>query len=132
MTISGQILVTGYTIYDTRYAGESDNVFVSLSLRGRFTGGISGSYTSESCWIRHNAGLPDVWTIVHGVDFISPATVMGKTGTLDFMLNGKSAEGGNWVIIGGTGDLANLHGQGTYSPAGGAVVNYEGQVHFDP
>lgn len=131
--ISGQIIITGATIYDTRQAGNSDNVLVNLSLRTRFTGGISGSSTSESRWVRHDVGSPDPWTNAHGVNTISPATVMGKTGTLLWMLNGITPEGGTWVIISGTGDLANLHGQGTWSPSANPnVMNYEGQVHFDP
>lgn len=50
----------------------------------------------------------------------SPATVMGKMGTLYFTLDSLTgAGGGNWVIIGGTGDLAGLHGRGTTAPGGG-------------
>jgi len=78
-----------------------------------FTGGIEGPYTSESRWVNHNVGAPDLRRNVHhAIDTISPATVMGKTGTLYFMLD-SGPSGGNWVIIGGTGDLAGLHGQGT-------------------
>lgn len=36
---------------------------------------------------------------------------------------------GHWVIIGGTGDLANIHGQGTFEGPSG-TVDYEGQIHF--
>jgi hypothetical protein len=59
---------------------------------------------------------------------------MGKTGTITFLLDGKTGEGGTWVIIGGTGDLANLRGQGKYTPsATSTYINiYEGQIHFDP
>ena len=38
----------------------------------------------------------------------------------------------NWRIIGGTEELANLHGQGTWEGAGPGVGEYEGYVHFDP
>lgn len=37
---------------------------------------------------------------------------------------------GHWVITGGTGDLANVHGHGTLEGPSGAV-SYEGQIHFD-
>jgi hypothetical protein len=131
--VEGQIILKGYNSVATDPAGESDNNIITLSLYGMFVGDIAGSYTSESRWVRHNVGAPDVWTNVHAVDTISPATVMDKTGTLTFMLNGKAGEGGNWVVIGGTGELANLHGQGTFAPgANAAVVNYEGQLQFDP
>ena len=72
-------------------------------------------------------------------------TVNGKTGTLAMHLickgYGNPAKGvtffdveGTWVIISGTGDLTNLHGQGTwwYSRAKPYIFNYEGQIHFDP
>jgi len=139
-TISGQILITGATVYEVRLAGESDNRFVNLSLRGRFTGGISGSYTSESKWIRHDVGTPDVWTIAHGLDIMPTATVMGKTGGLVILIQGSSPGGGRpvevagytWRIVGGTGDLEGLHGHGTAILVSEAVVSYEGEVHFDP
>lgn len=36
---------------------------------------------------------------------------------------------GHWVIVGGTGDLANVHGHGTtVGPSG--TVSYEGHIHF--
>jgi hypothetical protein len=46
------------------------------------------------------------------------------------MGNGK--ESGNWRIISGTEELANIHGQGTWQGAGPGGVAYEGYVHFDP
>lgn len=133
MPIEGQIIVQGTDSIVANPAGESDNSIVTLSLHGLFVGGIAGSYTSESRWVRHNVGTPDVWTNIHAIDIISPATVLGKTGSLTFMLDGSAAQGGNWVIIGGTGELTDLRGQGTYSPGiNSAVINYEGQVHFNP
>jgi hypothetical protein len=49
-------------------------------------------------------------------------------GTMEILLIGQqSAPGewwnGTWVILGGSGGLAKVHGQGIW---------YEGQVHFDP
>jgi uncharacterized membrane protein len=129
--VQGQIIVQGTTNIVPNPAGESDNSIVTLSLYGVFVGDIAGSYTSESRWVRHDVGTPGVWTNIHAIDTISPATVMDKTGTLTFMLNGKTGQEGTWVIVGGTGELANLRGQGTYSQANAVVVNYEGQVHFD-
>jgi hypothetical protein len=132
--VSGQIIILGATNVVTEPAGGSDNSITTLNLYGVFVGSISGSYTSESRWITHNFGMPDSWTHALGVDTISPAAVMGKTGTITFLLDGKTGEGGTWVIIGGTGDLANLRGQGKYTPsATSTYINiYEGQIHFDP
>ena len=131
--VSGQIIIQGATNVVMEQAGNSDNVVTTLNLHGVFTGSIAGSYTSESRWVTHNHGTTDSWTHALGVDTISPATVLGKTGTLIFMINGKTGEGGTWVIIGGTGDLANLRGQGTYASSGNPyVMSYEGQIHFEP
>jgi uncharacterized membrane protein len=132
--ISGKILVLGASLTSGKQAGQSDNAIVYLSLNGKFTGSIAGSYTSESRWVYHNYQQSDQWISVHAVDTISATVTIDSvqyTGTLFFMINGKAADGGNWVIIGGTGDLANLHGQGTFTPAG-VGQDYEGQIQFNP
>jgi hypothetical protein len=36
---------------------------------------------------------------------------------------------GHWVIIGGTGELADVHGHGTFQGLPGTLT-YEGQIHF--
>ena len=68
-------------------------------------------------------------------------TVLGsETGTMEYRLTGRIPPGGGdwygqWVILGGTGGLANVHGQGIwYGPGFGYDPDhwYEGQVHFDP
>ncbi len=61
-------------------------------------------------------------------------------GTMEYQLTGQIPPGGGewygqWVILGGTGGLANVHGQGTWwGPGYGYDPDhwYEGQVHFDP
>ena len=66
-------------------------------------------------------------------------TVLGESGTMVIQLVGKKPEGqdwyGQWVILSGTGGLANLCGQGTWGgPGFGAVgpdIWYEGQIHFE-
>ena len=70
-------------------------------------------------------------------------TVMGKSGTLVIMWVGNTKDESGWwwfkwVILSGTGELANLRGQGTSwgpGPAGPGVwggVDYTGKIHFDP
>lgn len=131
--VSGQIVILGATNVVAEPAGDSDNIIYNLNLYGVFVGDIAGVYTSESLWITHDAGTADSWTKAHGIDTISPATVDGKTGTLTFMLNGKTGVGGTWVILGGTGDLSDCHGHGTYTPSTASpyINYYEGEVHFD-
>jgi hypothetical protein len=43
-----------------------------------------------------------------------------------------SVGSGGWRIISGTGELANIHGQGTGEGAGPGGIEYEGYVHFGP
>lgn len=68
-------------------------------------------------------------------------TVLGSDeGTMEYRLTGQIPPGGGdwygqWVILGGTGGLANVRGQGTWwGPGMGFDPDhwYEGQVHFDP
>ena len=66
-------------------------------------------------------------------------TVMGREGTLVIQLVGwrylPEDWYGQWVIISGTGGLANLRGQGTWWGPGfgaeGPDIFYLGQIHFD-
>ena len=132
-TVSGQITVVGSP---TRIeaAGESGNLFMDIQGSGVFTGDIEGTFTAGAAWVFHKIGTPDMRANAHIVNYVS-ATVMGKTGTLTFMLYANTGKMiNNWVIYGGTGELANLHGQGTYYAVtpGGDTLAYEGQIHFDP
>ncbi len=56
-------------------------------------------------------------------------TASGYSGTLLFNLVPFGQNGlGQWTILQGTDELANLHGQGLSYTDG----TYDGQVHFDP
>jgi len=69
--------------------------------------------------------------------------VDGKFGTMIIQLVGKRTYWdedtfwwyGQWVIISGTDDLADIHGRGTWWGPGygseGPDIFYEGQIHFD-
>jgi len=98
----------------------------------------------EGVWIH------DEWVVVHLADGIvtlngvwdtpEGVTVNGVyEGTVHVSYGGTVdlATGvfqGNWVIISGTGDLANLRGQGTvcFDPANPPFAWYTGLYHFDP
>jgi hypothetical protein len=58
-------------------------------------------------------------------------TVAGKTGSLVIGFSGTSAPNGSFegqfVIVSGTGDLANLNGRGTIQ----SPNVYTGVIHFD-
>jgi hypothetical protein len=63
-------------------------------------------------------------------------TVAGRVGTAEFseVLHGDFLTGslsGSFNVVGGTGELANLRGYGTFEASGG-VGTYSGQVVFAP
>lgn len=145
--VEGKIYTTGFSNIEGKPAGKSGNAIVTLNVAARWTGDIAGISTSESRWVWLNyvppyGGGP---INVHGVNTFTSAAVkidgVTHTGTLTVLFLGvmegfssASEMGGSWVIIGGTGDLANLHGQGSWYHAEGAATgsDYTGQIHFDP
>ena len=136
-------VTVGLSVQGGNVAGESDNRFLTLSITSVFTGDIAGIMTSDSRWIIHNwvTGVPLLQqpgpVNIHAVDYIS-TTFQGKSGTLAILVNhvyypSLGSSEGTWVIISGTGELANLHGHGTTSnPPGPGPTTWTGQVHFDP
>lgn len=88
-----------------------------------------------------DTGLPiyDYGLYKGTVTFTGTVTVdtVSRSGTLTIKMVGTSPGdiadwNGTWRIIGGTGELANLHGNGVFWNNGLLHVHYEGQVHFDP
>jgi hypothetical protein len=69
--------------------------------------------------------------------FTFTGTVNGIPGTCIIKFQGNG-EGilmpikGKWVILSGTDGLANLHGTLSVEGIGGAFLNYNGMIHFDP
>ena len=102
------------------------------------SGGMSGTSTDDCRVVIHRSGA---WFYTSISSF--QGIVDGREGTLQISLVGTRPSGdaeweGSWVILGGDGELAALHGQGTWSGYGApdvwvwGSVYYEGQVHFDP
>ncbi len=85
-------------------------------------------------WFNYPDGPLNVWL---RSDF--EGTVMGKQGTLVIQLVGwrylPEDWYGEWVIISGTGELANLKGQGIWWGPGfgapGPDIFYSGNIHFN-
>ena len=79
-----------------------------------------------------SAGFWNVW-----LRTTFTGTVNGESGTLVIQLVGKKPEGedwyGQWVILSGTGELADLRGRGTWGGPGFGAVGpdlwYEGKIH---
>ena len=140
--VSGALIVTGYVPLETLPRGGSDNVIWKVLLTVEFTGDISGTATYEALWMLHNFvppdGGPDLAVNIREKITFETVTVLGKSGSLTLEANLCSARPPSkvwlWTILGGTGELANLNGHGTWAPEepGDLVEFYEGQVHFDP
>jgi hypothetical protein len=138
--VEGKWRATGATSLGTKYAG--GNRISCSEVEGEyFEGPMDGTFVHTLTNIRHY-GEPEQenpykynWKMERTFE----GTVNDKEGTLLIHLNAKGISGGSpgtlkgtWVIISGTGDLANLRGQGTFTNAGMGVFSYKGQIHFDP
>ncbi|MEJ2272453.1 MAG: hypothetical protein P8X91_08255, partial [Candidatus Bathyarchaeota archaeon] len=114
-------------------AGESDNRIILMNIIEEWSGEITGIATAKATWIVHNAPLitnPDTGSNAHAIITFEDATVLSETGGLTIKLQ-VAGNDCHWTIIEGTGDLANVHGQGTASTAT-EPFTYTGNVHFDP
>ena len=132
-TVSGTIELTSVVpAKPPKVAGQSVNRIIIMNILEEWSGDISGTATAKATWIVHNAPLfsPDAWLNVHAIITFSDATVLGVSGglTIRLCVTGTDCY---WTIIKGTGDLANVHGQGTGSTAT-EPFTYMGNVHFDP
>jgi hypothetical protein len=132
--VSGTILIIDTVpAMPPKVAGESDNRIIMLDIFEEWSGDIEGFATTEARWIVHNAPLfvnPDAWVNVNAILTFADATVLGKSGTLTIKVHVAGTDS-HWTIMGGTGELANVHGQGTASTAT-TPFTYTGKVHFDP
>ncbi len=115
-----------------KVAGKSDNRIRMRDIVEVWSGDIVGTGTTEAKWIVHNAPVtnPDAWLKAYGIITFADVTVLGRSGSLTIKMVIAGTEG-HWTIMEGTGELANIHGQGTASTAT-EPYPYTGQVHFDP
>jgi type II secretory pathway pseudopilin PulG len=114
------------------------NTFLKTHENGKWTGTFSGKSTEDGKVVIHSSGA---WSFKGTVSF--EGVVNGKTGTLTMLAVGSRPDEntdwtGKWVILSGTGDLANLRGQGTWSGPGAPApeqwgdIYYAGDIHFEP
>jgi hypothetical protein len=117
-----------------KMAGKSDNGITTPESNIILTGGISGTGTYSGRWVIHNSGDPENVFVTSKGRYEIEATVDDNSGTL--IIEACARSGGDkpalWRIVGSTGDLAGLHGQGTFTAVDFFNYNYVGQVHFDP
>ena len=115
--------------------GPGQTTFVYGEDIGTWSGTFVGTSTEEFVIVNHAKAGFNFYSGV--IEFTG--SVDGRVGTLTIKTNGKQDPGtvqpgpglwfGHWVIVGGTGDLANLHGQGTFNGPS-LFLDYDGQYHF--
>lgn len=115
------------------------NTFLTTFENGIWSGTFSGTSTEEGQVVIHCSGA---WSYKAIVTFQN-VTVAGKSGTLEMSVVGDRPDAasdwaGKWVILGGTGELSDVRGQGTWWGPGASGVGtwgdiyYAGNIHFDP
>ena len=138
-----------YTPYITGMRSAGGNLFLDAESEDYWTGTFespegAGSYTVYGATIHKFVDFTDTgpWYAQGLVTFVG--TVEGKSGTLVMRFLGKRPDAtadwssGKWVILSGTGELANLRGQGTWwgpgapAPEVQGCVDYSGNYHFEP
>lgn len=126
-----------FQVTGMRQAGP--NLFMDAAEQEEYRGDLEGTGNSV-----FTVGMfRDFWTVWLRSEFVG--VIDGRDGTLVMQLVGKKPVGedwyGTWVIISGTGELANAHGQGTWWGPGyrsdektpGDPDCYTlGLIHFDP
>jgi hypothetical protein len=102
------------------------NVILTQTITQTLTGTFSGIAKQESTTVVHKSGAANFF----GSETCT-CTVAGKSGSLVVRFSGTSAPDGSFegqfVILSGTGGLANLNGRGTIQ----SPNTYTGVIHFD-
>jgi hypothetical protein len=136
--VSGDLYYTPYLAPDSEIKDAGGNQFLETIEYSRWEGSFVGVSFDECNVVIHRSGA---WAY-NAIAYFE-GTVDGRTGELTLRLTGNRPDAfsdweGQWVILGGTAGLANLHGQGTFEGAGSpgfgveGSVKYMGQIHFDP
>ena len=117
--------------------GNGGNALLTALVDVTWVGDIDGHTVYEGKLMLHNfvppAGGPDTTVNIHERIFFQTVNVLGKVGSLTLNVNLGGSKGVfRWNVLSGTGELANLHGNGVYYQTGLSTYAYEGEVHFDP
>jgi len=126
------------TIEDERSA--NGNTILTITEEGIWSGTFEGISTEEGTVVIHSSGS----RFFRGTVSFDEVWVDGKSGALEMRVVGSSPDvsagwEGKWVILGGTGELATLRGQGTWwglgwlgDPTVPGEIPYSGNIHFKP
>jgi len=130
-TANGTFTISNTTTTSTQQNGQ--NTIYSLTQQGVNNGDLTGSFTDEET----STFYPDKTSTFSGRATCT-CTIAGKSGTLMYSLTGTGAADGSFhgqvFDFQGTGDLANLHGQGTFQGQGSNGTyqgTYSDRLHFD-
>jgi hypothetical protein len=127
---TGTVTAGAFTLTGTRTA--DGNTFLTGGFdKDVFTGTFDGTAPNVLRLVLNPSGLNVQ------LYFTFTGTVNGESGTciIKFQGNGEGIGmpiKGKWVILSGTGGLANLHGELSVEGIAGAVLTYTGRIHFNP
>lgn len=138
-TVNGTIAVLSEDQLKTIQLNDGNQLYI-FAVTEHWIGDIDAiGSTTKSIWLTHDLVLPltappppdftiDIYEIL-----TFQGSVLGKSGTfaMAVYLHFSMTEAyGKWVILGGTGGLAHLRGQGTIASPAQFSYTYTGQVHF--
>jgi hypothetical protein len=107
------------------------NTFISQIVSVVYAGDVAGPVTEQIDLVIH----PDGSVNFKGTD-VCACMVAGRSGTIALPFSGTGDSSGfltgRFTIGRGTGELANLHGVGTFQSSNGATGSFSGVYHFDP
>jgi hypothetical protein len=128
--------VPDFTSFSVRTAGNT--TFIEGTEVSTFTGTLTGESNDEFFVACHQKG-PESFMNYVKITIEFTGEVDDRAGGLTIKATGKQDSttcdpsgaiwSGKWVIINGTGDLADLHGQGEWTGPS-FDLDYTGQVHF--
>ena len=121
----------------SRTAGNT--TFVYGTEVSTFTGTFEGTSTDDFVVVCHQKA-PDSFMNFVKITIDFTGEVDGRVGGLTMKATGKQDSttcdpsgaiwSGKWVIVGGTGDLVDLHGHGTWTGPS-FDLDYTGKIHFN-
>ena len=125
---SGGVVQTSFVQSNVRSAGGV--TLFDFTEHDSLSGTVSGTSVLQGSCVVRASGRGSC----HAVETFT-GTVAGQAGTAQFVdvfsINSAGAFQGRFVVVGGTGHLANLHGHGTFRGTG-TTGTYSGRLFFAP
>ena len=118
------------------------NTFIYGEDVGEWHGTFEGTSTEQFILVNHaRAGFNNYAGVIQFTGTVADSDGTLRSGTMVIHTHGRQDPGtlepspnlweGSWVIVSGTGDLADLHGRGTFTGPS-LDLDYAGQIHFRP